>query len=303
MKLNDRGPVFFRQVRVGRNGQLFRCLKFRTMVVDAEAKLAELQRTNERTGPLFKMDRDPRVTRVGQFLRDTSLDELPQLFNVLTGRHEPRRPPAGAARRGRPLRRGAARAAPAVRPGITGLWQVEARDNPSFSAYRRLDLFYVDNWSVTLDIVIMLATVEQVIARAVTMVFKRTPKVEPACLERPEEPKTAARLTPPRHGAPSGGRAGAGRRPRSPTPPRRPGRAGATRWRPGARRAHPLTIRPGSPRPGRPRTRLADRQAGDEAGGVVEQVDEPAVTRYSPGSSCRRPIAAEQGQPVAAVEG
>ena len=81
---------------------------------------------------------------------------------------------------------------PKVRPGITGLWQVEARDNPSFSAYRRLDLFYVDNWSVTLDIVIMLATVEQVIARAVTMVFKHAPKVEPTCLERPEEPETAA---------------------------------------------------------------------------------------------------------------
>jgi lipopolysaccharide/colanic/teichoic acid biosynthesis glycosyltransferase len=79
-----------------------------------------------------------------------------------------------------------------MRPGITGLWQVEARDNPSFSAYRRLDLFYVDNWSVTLDIVIMLATVEQVIARAVTMVFQHAPKVEPTCLERPEEPETAA---------------------------------------------------------------------------------------------------------------
>ena len=79
-----------------------------------------------------------------------------------------------------------------VPPGITGLWQVEARDNPSFSAYRRLDLFYVDNWSVTLDLVILLATAEQVLARAVTMVFKRTPKVEPACLERPEEPKSAA---------------------------------------------------------------------------------------------------------------
>jgi exopolysaccharide biosynthesis polyprenyl glycosylphosphotransferase len=191
VKFNDRGPVFFRQVRVGRNGRLFRCLKFRTMVVDAEAKLAELQRTNERTGPLFKMDRDPRVTRVGKFLRDTSLDELPQLFNVLTGDMSLVGPrpalPDEVARFDEELL-GRTR----MRPGITGLWQVEARDNPSFSAYRRLDLFYVDNWSVTLDIVIMLATVEQVIARAVTMVFKHAPKVEPTCLERPEEPETAA---------------------------------------------------------------------------------------------------------------
>jgi exopolysaccharide biosynthesis polyprenyl glycosylphosphotransferase len=191
VKINDRGPVFFRQVRVGRNGRLFRCLKFRTMVVDAEAKLAELQRTNERTGPLFKMDRDPRVTRVGKFLRDTSLDELPQLFNVLTGDMSLVGPrpalPDEVARFDEELL-GRTR----MRPGITGLWQVEARDNPSFSAYRRLDLFYVDNWSVTLDIVIMLATVEQVIARAVTMVFQHAPKVEPTCLERPEEPETAA---------------------------------------------------------------------------------------------------------------
>ncbi len=185
VKLNDRGPIFFKQVRVGRNGKLFRCVKFRTMVVDAEARLAALQETNERSGPLFKMERDPRVTRVGQFLRDTSLDELPQLFNVVRGDMSlvgprPALPDevalfdAGLLTRTR------------VRPGITGLWQVEARDNPSFSAYRRLDLFYVDNWSVTLDIVIMLATVEQVLARAVTMVFKRTPEV-PTVAEAAEE--------------------------------------------------------------------------------------------------------------------
>ncbi len=170
VKLNDRGPVFFKQVRVGRNGKLFRCIKFRTMVVNAEAKLAELEQANERTGPLFKMERDPRVTRVGRILRDTSFDELPQVFNVLTGDMSLVGPrpalPDEVARFDEELV-GRTR----VRPGITGLWQVEARDNPSFAAYRRLDLFYVDNWSVALDVVIMMATVEQVAARAVTMLL------------------------------------------------------------------------------------------------------------------------------------
>ena len=190
VKLSDRGPVFFKQVRVGRNGKLFRCVKFRTMVVDAEAKLAELQKANERHGPLFKMERDPRVTRVGKLLRDTSLDELPQLFNVFAGDMSLVGPrpalPDEVARFDEGLL-----ARTRVRPGITGLWQVEARDNPSFSAYRRLDLFYVDNWSVTLDIVIMLATVEQVIARAVTMVFQRSEETV-AVAEPAEEPAAAA---------------------------------------------------------------------------------------------------------------
>jgi len=191
VKLNDRGPVFFKQVRVGRNGKLFRCVKFRTMVVDAEAKLAELQKTNERSGPLFKMERDPRVTRVGKLLRDTSLDELPQLFNVFAGDMSLVGPrpalPDEVARFDEGLL-----ARTRVRPGITGLWQVEARDNPSFSAYRRLDLFYVDNWSVILDIVIMLATVEQVIARAVTMVFKRGQEALPVAEAAEEQPAAAA---------------------------------------------------------------------------------------------------------------
>ena len=192
MKLNDRGPVFFRQVRVGRNGRLFRCLKFRTMVVDAEAKLAELQRTNERTGPLFKMDRDPRVTRVGQFLRDTSLDELPQLFNVLTGDMSLVGPrpalPDEVARFDEELlgpHRRCGRASPACgrsRPATTRPSRPIAASTSSTSTTGRSPSTSS----------IMLATVEQVIARAVTMVFKRTPQVEPACLERPEEPETAA---------------------------------------------------------------------------------------------------------------
>ena len=172
IKLNDRGPVFFRQTRVGQDGKHFKVFKFRTMVVDAEAKLRELQADNERNGPLFKMERDPRVTRVGNFLRETSLDELPQLFNVLKGEMSlvgprPALPAEVAQFDQRLLER------TKVPPGVTGLWQVEARDNPSFTAYRRLDLFYVDNWSISLDFVILIATVEQVVAKAIRSIGRR----------------------------------------------------------------------------------------------------------------------------------
>jgi lipopolysaccharide/colanic/teichoic acid biosynthesis glycosyltransferase len=139
------------------------------MVVDAEARLEALQKMNERSGPLFKMDRDPRVTRFGHFLRETSLDELPQLFNVLKGEMSlvgprPALPAEAELFDQRLLDR------TKVLPGITGLWQVEARDNPSFSAYRRLDLYYVDNWSIHLDLIILLGTAEQLIAKVLRMV-------------------------------------------------------------------------------------------------------------------------------------
>jgi exopolysaccharide biosynthesis polyprenyl glycosylphosphotransferase len=168
IKLEDRGPVLFSQKRVGRGGCEFAMVKFRSMCVDAEAKLAALQDANERNGPLFKLDGgDPRVTRVGKFLRASSLDELPQLFNVLRGDMSlvgPR--PALASEVAEfpvELRDGRHQ----VRPGITGLWQVEARDNPSFEAYRRLDLFYVENWSLPLDLIILLGTVDQVVLRPI----------------------------------------------------------------------------------------------------------------------------------------
>jgi exopolysaccharide biosynthesis polyprenyl glycosylphosphotransferase len=166
IKLEDRGPVFFRQRRVGQHGATFEILKFRTMVVGAEAKLAALQKTNERTGPLFKMDdgMDPRVTRIGRFLRSTSLDELPQLLNVLRGQMSLVGP--------RPALPSEVAQFPPdllcrheVRPGITGLWQVEARDHASFAAYRRLDVFYVANWSILLDMLILVATVDQLLFR------------------------------------------------------------------------------------------------------------------------------------------
>ena len=164
VKKEDRGPVFFRQQRVGLGGAEFGMLKFRTMCVDAEAKLAAMEADNQRSGPLFKLARDPRVTKIGHVLRRTSLDELPQLLNVLKGDMSLVGP--------RPALRKEVEAFPQelharhdVRPGITGLWQVEARDNPAFDAYQRLDLHYVENWSPALDVVILLGTAEQLLLR------------------------------------------------------------------------------------------------------------------------------------------
>ena len=169
IKITDGGPALFRQNRVGQGGTTFRLLKFRTMKVDSEKLLSSMLAENERSGPLFKMDRDPRVTTVGTFLRETSLDELPQLINVLRGQMSLVGPrpalPAEVASFGSDLRQ-----REIVPPGITGLWQVEARDNPSFEAYRRLDLFYVENWSIILDLMILMGTVEQLGAKIVTMV-------------------------------------------------------------------------------------------------------------------------------------
>jgi lipopolysaccharide/colanic/teichoic acid biosynthesis glycosyltransferase len=174
VKLGDRGPVLFRQQRVGLDGATFDVLKFRTMRVDAEEQLAKLEAANERNGPLFKMERDPRVTRVGRFLRETSFDELPQLVNVLRGEMSlvgPRPALPSEVERFEPELRQREQ----VPPGITGLWQVEARDNPSFEAYRRLDLFYVENWSITLDLRIKLGTVEHLLVRLVSS-FRRRPE-------------------------------------------------------------------------------------------------------------------------------
>jgi len=165
IKLTDRGPVLFRQQRVGRNGVEFEMLKFRSMSVDAEARLAALREAqNERSGPLFKLTADPRVTKVGRLIRAFSCDELPQLLNVLRGDMSLVGPrpalPSEVAEFPDELQ-----ARHLVRPGITGLWQVEARDNPSFEAYRRLDLFYVDNWSLLLDLIILLGTIDHVLVR------------------------------------------------------------------------------------------------------------------------------------------
>jgi len=188
IRLVDGGPVFFVQNRIGRNGTVFGVLKFRTMCVDAERRLAELRQTNERSGPLFKMVSDPRVTRIGRFLRESSLDELPQLINVLRGEMSLVGPrpalPAEVALFSDDLR-----SREKVLPGITGLWQVEARDNPSFTAYQRLDLFYVENWSTTLDLMIVLATIEQLVGRVIRILARRrTPRPRPVPVIAPVRP-------------------------------------------------------------------------------------------------------------------
>jgi exopolysaccharide biosynthesis polyprenyl glycosylphosphotransferase len=183
VKAGDRGPVFFRQERVGRYGRTFGVLKFRTMHVDAEARLAELAANNERTGPLFKMRDDPRVTRAGRWLRDSSLDELPQLFNVLKGDMSLVGPRPALLSEVEQFS-DHVRVRELVMPGITGLWQVEARDNPSFEAYRRLDQFYVENWTPLLDVLILLATVEHVVVRVVKSFNRQQPAATPT--ESPE---------------------------------------------------------------------------------------------------------------------
>jgi exopolysaccharide biosynthesis polyprenyl glycosylphosphotransferase len=166
IKIEDRGPILFRQERVGRDGRRFVVYKLRTMVVDAESRLKEIWEHNERTGPLFKLAHDPRTTRIGRILRATSIDEIPQLFNVLNGTMTLVGPRPALPREVEQFDEellGRLR----VTPGITGLWQVEARDDPSFEAYRLYDMLYVDNWSFSLDLAIMAWTVLALVSRAV----------------------------------------------------------------------------------------------------------------------------------------
>jgi exopolysaccharide biosynthesis polyprenyl glycosylphosphotransferase len=158
IRLDSPGPVFYRSERIGKKGRVFRCLKFRTMVRDAEQRRAELLHMNERDGVLFKVSNDPRVTKLGRFLRKYSLDELPQFFNVLLGDMSivgPRPPIASEVKQYKlsHLRR------LNVTPGITGLWQVQGRKDPSFDSYVSLDMTYIDNWSIWLDMTIILRTV------------------------------------------------------------------------------------------------------------------------------------------------
>ncbi len=171
--LEDGGPILYRHAVIGRYGVQTVVLKFRTMVPNAAQLQDGIAEMNEREGgPLFKATNDPRVTRIGRLLRDTSIDELPQLWDVLTGRMSLVGPrfamPKEAALFDEELQRRTV-----MRPGITGLWQTEARDNPSFSAYRRLDLLYVDNWSLGLDLAIMANTAHAVTARAVRALLPR----------------------------------------------------------------------------------------------------------------------------------
>src|SRR5579863_9031828 len=157
IRLSDRGPALFTQTRVGKDGEPFKIYKFRTMVVDAEARLAELRVQNESDGVLFKIRRDPRVTAIGVHLRKWSLDELPQLFNVLLGQMSPVGPrpalPDEAALYADHVRRRLV-----VKPGLTGLWQVSGRSDLTWDESVRLDLRYVENWSFALDLQILWKT-------------------------------------------------------------------------------------------------------------------------------------------------
>lgn len=160
---SDGGPGLFRQTRIGRNGQPFRMLKFRTMVVGADLLLESLSPLNEAHGPLFKLHRDPRVTSVGRLLRRYSLDELPQLVNVLLGAMSlvgPRPPlPREVECYARDARRKLL-----VKPGLTGLWQISGRSDLSWEESLRLDLRYVENWSLALDGLILWKTIKAVVS-------------------------------------------------------------------------------------------------------------------------------------------
>jgi len=160
--VEDGGPVLFRQRRTGLKGEEFDCFKFRSMVVDAEGRIGELQPHNDGSGVLFKMKDDPRITRVGLFIRRYSLDELPQFFNVLSGRMSLVGPrpalPAEVARYPKHVLRRLD-----VRPGITGLWQVSGRSDLSWDETVRLDLYYVDNWSMLQDLNILGRTLGAVV--------------------------------------------------------------------------------------------------------------------------------------------
>ncbi|MGQ8338413.1 sugar transferase [Sunxiuqinia sp. A32] len=158
IKLDDGGPIFFKQERVGLNGRRFYVFKFRTMVADAEALKAQLMGQNEQEGPVFKIAMDPRVTRIGRFLRKTSLDELPQFLNVLRGEMSvvgPRPPiPSEVEMYERwQIRR------LSVKPGITCIWQVSGRNNIKFEEWMKLDMKYIDNWSIKLDFILVFKTI------------------------------------------------------------------------------------------------------------------------------------------------
>ena len=163
VKLDSRGPIFYSSERIGKKGRVFRCMKFRTMVRDAERRRADVMHMNERDGVLFKISNDPRITKMGRFLRKYSLDELPQFFNVLKGDMSvvgPRPPIASEVKEYKlsHLRR------LDVTPGVTGLWQVQARQDPSFDSYISLDMTYIENWSIWLDIKIIMRTIAVVFA-------------------------------------------------------------------------------------------------------------------------------------------
>lgn len=161
IKITSEGPAFFIQERCGLYGRTFRLVKFRTMVKDAEKLKETLQKDNEADGPVFKITHDPRITALGKFLRKTSLDELPQLFNVLMGHMSlvgPRPPLPEEVKEYEPWQRRRL----SMKPGLTCTWQVNGRNNINFERWMRLDLEYIDQWSLTLDSKIFLKTIREI---------------------------------------------------------------------------------------------------------------------------------------------
>jgi exopolysaccharide biosynthesis polyprenyl glycosylphosphotransferase len=162
IRLDSNGPVIFRQLRVGKGEQVFACFKFRSMRDGAEEEQEQLLHRNEADGPIFKIRNDPRITRVGRFLRRTSLDELPQVFNVLMGHMSlvgPRPAPPSEVQRYQPWHKRRLE----VAPGMTGLWQVSGRSELTFDEMVLLDLYYIENWSPFLDVQILLRTVPKIL--------------------------------------------------------------------------------------------------------------------------------------------
>ena len=164
IKLDSPGPVYFVQERVGRRKRRFRMLKFRTMVQDADRRQAEVEHLNEATGPIFKIANDPRITRVGRALRRSSLDELPQLFHVLTGEMSLVGPRPMSIRDVDLFDQGIQRKRFSVKPGLTCLWQISGRSDLPFSKWLELDLAYIERWSLGLDLKILFKTLPAVLS-------------------------------------------------------------------------------------------------------------------------------------------
>ena len=165
IKLESPGPIFFAQKRVGRNGRIFKMYKFRSMYADAEERKKELMAQNEMNGLMFKMEDDPRITRVGRFIRRTSIDELPQFFDVVRGSMSlvGTRPPTLDEYRQYESHH---KRRLSMKPGITGLWQVSGRsDIDDFEEVVKLDVQYIDNWSIWMDIYLLFRTVGVVFDR------------------------------------------------------------------------------------------------------------------------------------------
>jgi exopolysaccharide biosynthesis polyprenyl glycosylphosphotransferase len=163
IKVSSPGPILFRQTRSGLNGRKFTVYKFRSMVADAEQKKEELKYLNEEDGPAFKIRDDPRMTTVGKFIRMTSIDELPQLINILKGEMSlvgPRPPIPEEVALYKPWQRRRL----SLKPGLTCIWQVKARNNTDFNTWMKLDLEYIDNWSIFLDVKLLLQTIPAVLS-------------------------------------------------------------------------------------------------------------------------------------------